>query len=215
LKFFFREKRLLITMHWGGIMSKHQTLKSAVKMISAVLVTSIFAACGGGGGGGSAGGGGSTLYYPYETVYGDICTNMEPTPGCTFSRDTGLRITVSADPDYDDYGYGSDDMWFVEFDRDGYADVYNEFGTYQYTAHAREFANWVGGNVIGVGTTGLFWEDITNGTYWLGKNGVLYSANVGETNYGQAINNKTASSASNTSFAALNSDTNKLLVKRG
>jgi len=196
-------------------MSKHQSLKSAVKVISAVVVTSFFAACGGGGGGATAGGGGSTLYYPYETVYGDVCTRMEPTPGCTFSAETGLRITVSEDPDYDYYGNESDDMWFVRFDSRGNGDVYNDLGEYQYTRGAEDFANWISGNIIGVGTTGFFWEDISSGTYWLGKNGVLYSANIGESNYGQAINNKTASSATDTSFAALNSDTNKMLVKKG
>lgn len=156
-----------------------------------------------------------TLYYPYETVYGDVCTTMEPTPGCTFSTSTGARITVSADPDYDKYGTGSDDMWFVTFNANGVATVRDDLGNFKYFADVSEFAGWVGGNTIGVGTTGLYWEDIRNGTYWLGKNGVLYSANFLESNYGQAINNQNAGQASDTNFAALNSDTNKLLVKRG
>lgn len=177
-------------------------------LLTTVVVTG-FVACGGSGGGG----GGSTLYYPYETVYGDLCATYQAAPGCTFFSSTGNRITVTEDPDYSRYGRGSDDMWFVEFDSSGNAAVYNSHGQFQYTARAFEFAGYIGGTTIGVGSTGFYWEDVTNGTYWLGKNGVLYSANFGEWNYGQAINDKTSSSASDTNFAALNSDANKELVK--
>lgn len=173
-----------------------------------VLATG-FAACGGGGGGSAP-----TLYYPYETVYGDICASSEPTPGCTFSRTTGQRISVSEDPHYDYYGYGSDDLWYVKFDSAGNAAVYDDLGRFQYYADVSDFAGYVGGTVIGVGTTGLFWENVSSGTYWLGKNGVLYNANTWDSNYGQAINDKTASSASDTNFAAQNSETNKKLVQR-
>ena len=185
-------------------------MKNMMRGLFATVVVTGFAACGGGGGGG---GGGSTLYYPYETVYGDICTTRQATPGCTFFSSNGNRITVTEDPDYSRYGRGSDDMWYVEFDSYGTASVYNSYGQFQYTAGASEFAGFIGGRTIGVGTTGFYWEDVTNGTYWLGKNGVLYSANSGESNYGQAINDKTSSSASDTNFAALNSDANKELVK--
>ncbi len=185
-------------------------MKNMMRGLLATVVVTGFAACGGGGGGG---GGGSTLYYPYETVYGDICTTRQATPGCTFFSSNGNRITVTEDPDYSRYGRGSDDMWYVEFDSYGTASVYNSYGQFQYTARASEFAGHIGGRTIGVGTTGFYWEDVTNGTYWLGRNGVLYSANSGESNYGQAINDKTSSSASDTNFAALNSDANKELVK--
>ena len=182
---------------------------------SATLAMTTLVGCGGGGGGGgTVGGGGGVVQYPYETVYGDVCTTFEATPGCTFSHTTGQRITVSSDPDYDQYGFGSDDLWFVKFDSQGRASVYNDLGTYQYSADVSEFAGWVGGNTIGVGTTGLFWEDIRNGTYWLGKNGVLYNGNSGESNFGQAINNKDAGKASDASAAALASDSNKRLVTK-
>lgn len=176
----------------------------------------------GGGSGGSGGGGGidmggggspSVLLYPYETVYGDICSSSEPTPGCTFSRTTGARIDVYEDPHYNQYGYGSDDLWYVKFDANGYADVYNDLGIYQYTADVSEFAGYLGGTTIGVGTTGFFWEEVSNGTYWLGKNGVLYSANLFNVNYGQAINDHGANEASQTSFASLNSNANKKLIQ--
>jgi hypothetical protein len=131
---------------------------------------------------------GDILKYPYETVYGDVCLNSEPTPGCTFSRATGERITVSYDPDYDQFGYGSDDLWYVRFDSAGNAAVYDDLGVFQYIADANDFAGYVGGTTIGVGTTGYFWENVSNGTYWFGDNGILYSANTGASNYGQAIN---------------------------
>lgn len=184
-------------------------MKNVMRAILATVVVTGFAACGGGGGGG----GGQTLYYPYETVYGDLCQTQQATPGCTFLRSNGQRITVTNDPDYNRAGHGSDDLWYVQFDSSGTAAVYDRYGRFQYYADVSEFAGYIGGHTIGVGTTGFYWEDITNGTYWLGKNGVLYSANYGEGNYGQAINDKTSSSASDTNFAALNSDANKKLVK--
>lgn len=203
-----------------------QKLKRGARAFLASSVALALAACGGGGGGhrssgsspaGSGGTGGSSnaLYYPYEDVYGTVCATMEATPGCTFSRSTGLRITVSSDPHYDRFANGSDDLWFVEFDDAGVASVYNDLGVFQYYADVSTFAGWVGGTEIGVGTTGLFWEDVRNGTYWLGKNGVLFNGMAGESNFGQAINDRTASSASDTNFAAMNSETNKILVKKG
>ncbi len=182
-------------------------------LAGAALVATSIAGCGGGGSV-TVGGGGSVIQYPYETVYGDMCATYEATPGCTFSTATGKRITVVSDPNYDKYGYGSDDLWYVKFDSTGTAAVYDNLGNLQYFASASQFAGWVGGNVIGVGTTGLFWENVSNGTYWLGKNGVLYSANYGESNYGQAINNKNAGKASDASVAALASDSNKRLVQK-
>jgi uncharacterized protein YfiM (DUF2279 family) len=160
---------------------------------------------------------GSPVYYPYETVYGDVCSNTAgtgPTPGCTFNRD-GSRVVVSQDLDYNYYGYGSDDLWYVHFYSDGTADVYNDLGVYQYTTNTSNFAGWVGGNTIGVGTTGLFWENVAGGVYWLGRNGVLYDANYGEANYGEAINTKESQEASDTNFAAISTETNKAIVKMG
>ncbi|AFY02057.1 hypothetical protein Bdt_2374 [Bdellovibrio bacteriovorus str. Tiberius] len=184
-----------------------------MRVVLASVVATSFAACGGGGGGGGGGGSAPVIYYPYETVYGDVCQTQEASPGCTFLKSTGERIKVTDDPDYNRGGYGSDDLWYVKFDSNGKAAVYNDLGVFQYYANVSEFAGYVGGNTIGVGTTGFYWEDISSGTYWLGKNGVLYNANSGESNYGQAINDKTSSSASDTNFAALNSDANKELVK--
>jgi hypothetical protein len=188
------------------------------KFLNALSVAALMTAtaCGGGGGGGSvsAGGGSNVLYYPYETVYGDVCKGQEATPGCTFSTDTGQRIKVTADPDYSLHGKGSDDLWYATFDSSGTkAAVYDQYGHLQYYANASEFAGYIGGNTIGVGTSGLYWENISSGTYWLGKNGVLYSANKNDGNYGQAINDKTSSSASDTNFAALKSEANKKIVE--
>jgi hypothetical protein len=190
-------------------------MKTSLKALAALAIATGLMACGGGGGGSSgSSGSGSVLYYPYEDVYGDACSTTEPTPGCTFDRVTGLRINVEHDAHYDRYAGGSDDMWYVEFDASGNAAVYNENGSFQYFADVSDFAGHVGGTYIGVGTTGLFWEDIRNGTYWLGKNGVLYSANLLESNYGNAINDETASDATDTNFAAINSDGNKKLVAK-
>ncbi len=175
------------------------------------IVLATLAACGGGGG--VSGGSSQILYYPYETVYGDVCTTQQPTPGCTFLTRDGQRIKVTEDTDYGKSGHGSDDMWYVKFDGGGTAAVYDQYGGFRYYASPSDFAGYVGGTTIGVGSTGLYWEDIAGGTYWLGKNGVLYNANPGESNYGEAINNKSSSKASDSNFAALKSDTNKKLVK--
>lgn len=194
---------------------KKQT-KWTLGLLTSALVATSFVACGGGGGGSIVvgGGGGGVISYPYETVFGDTCATYEATPGCTFSAATGQRITVSADPNYDRYGYGSDDLSYVVFYADGTGDVYSATGSFIGRRSVSSFAGWVGGNVIGVGTTGLFWENVTGGTYWLGKNGVLYNANLGESNYGEAINNKNAGQASDASVAALASDSNKRLVAK-
>lgn len=191
------------------------------KYIAMIAIPALLAACGGGGGGGSTynpgpgPGPGTPVYGPYETVFGAACSATEPTPGCTFNRSNGTRVNVTQDPHYDRYGYDADDLWFVTFDSNGNARVYNDLGVFQYSASISSFAGWVGGTQIGVGTTGLFWENVAGGTYWLGRNGVLYSANTGRGNFGEAINNKDADSASDSSFAALNSDANKALVKAG
>ncbi|HEX7675736.1 MAG TPA: hypothetical protein VF412_16285 [Bdellovibrio sp.] len=187
-------------------------MKNVIRALLATAVVTGFAACGGGGDGGG-GGGGQVLYYPYETVYGDVCKTQEATPGCTFSTSTGQRIKVTADPDYNKYGYGSNDLWYVKFDSNGQGAVYDDLGHFQYYASVSQFAGYVGGTSIGVGTTGFYWENVQNGTYWLGKNGVLYSANTYQGNYGQAINEQGSNSASDSNFAALNSDANKKLVK--
>lgn len=191
-------------------------IKNVVRIVLGAVVATGFAACGGGGGGGgggTAGGGTTVLYYPYENVFGDVCRTQEATPGCTFFERDGSRIKVTNDPHYDRSRNGSDDLWYVKFDASGRGAVYNDLGIFQYYANAASFAGYVGGTTIGVGTTGFYWENVARGTYWLGKNGVLYSANDGSSRYGQAINDKTSSSATDTNFAALNSDSNKRLVK--
>lgn len=192
------------------------------KYIALLAIPTLLAACGGGGGGGGSGynpgpgpGNPTPVYGPYETVFGAACTASEPTPGCTFNRSNGTRVNVTQDAHYDRYGYDADDLWFVTFDSNGNASVYNDLGVFQYSASITSFAGYVGGTQIGVGTSGLFWENVAGGTYWLGRNGVLYSANTGRGNFGEAINNKDADSASDSSFAALNSDANKALVKAG
>lgn len=97
-------------------------------------------------------------------------------------------VPVTRDPDYNIYGNGSADMWRVSFDSSGNGSVYNDLGTYQYTATVNQFAGHISGNTIGLGTSGEYWENISNGNYWLGKYGALYSANIGAQNYGRAIN---------------------------
>lgn len=187
-----------------------------------VLALVILSACGGGKKPGNSHGGNPSIdsndviRYPYETVYGDVCRgSSEPTPGCTFVRSTGLRVTVSADPVYDSAGYGSDDMWYVQFDSSGRASVYNDLGSFQYYADASEFANHISGTTIGVGQTGAFWENVSNKQYWFGKNGVLYSANTGSSNYGQAINNKDASKNGSADSFTLKSAQNVALINAG
>lgn len=193
--------------------SKNGLLMSIVGLAA----MAIFSSCTGGGTvvytGGS--GGGDTVYYPYETVYGDICKTTSPTPGCTFSRSTGQRVTVSSDPAYDSAGYGSDDMWYVKFDSYGKAAVYNDLGVFQYYASISEFGGYISGTTIGVGNSGLYWENVSNKTYWFGKNGVLYSANKGAGNYGQAINTKDSKDATDVNSKAINSDINKKLIQAG
>lgn len=176
--------------------------------LAAAGVAMLLSACGGGGGGG----GGNVVYYPYETVYGDVCKTFQASPGCTFNRD-GSRVRVTQDPDYNKFGGGSNDLWYVKFYADGSADVYDDLGNFQYTTDVSKFAGWVGGNTIGVGTTGLFWEDVTNGTYWLGHNGVLYNGNAGEGNFGDAINNNGSDDSADLNFSEQQSETNKALIK--
>ncbi|MGZ3725877.1 MAG: hypothetical protein ACXWQQ_08750 [Pseudobdellovibrio sp.] len=199
--------------------------KAALKA-STLLALVVLSACGGGGGGGgSSSGGGSSnppvdssdiVRYPYETVYGDACrSSSEPTPGCTFVRSTGQRVTVSADPVYNSQGYGSDDMWYVKFDASGKASVYNDLGQFQYYADASKFAGYISGSTIGVGTTGAYWENVAGKQYWFGKNGVLYSANTGAANYGQAINNKDANKSGDSDSFALKSSANVAIIKAG
>lgn len=131
--------------------------------------------------------------YPYEDVYGATCRTYNVEPDCTFNRD-GTRVTVYQDRDYNLYGRGSDDMLFVVFDATGYGTVYSVDtqgqSRFEYYADVDEFAGYIPGTVstIGVGTSGTYWEEVANGTYWLGRYGVLYSANQGESTYLEAIN---------------------------
>ncbi len=185
------------------------------------LGSSLLVACGGGGGGGGGGGVVVTpdpiviVNGPYETVYGAACAGQELKPGCTFVRATGNRATVSLDPNYDRYGYGSDDLWFVKFDSAGNAQVFDDLGNYQYNARISEFAGYIGGTTIGVGTTGLFWENVSGKTYWFGKNGVLFNANPSSPNFGEAINNKDAKNASDVNSLAIKSESNQALIRAG
>ncbi len=195
-------------------------LSKNVILIIAALGVAALTSCTNGGynpGGGNNGGGGPVdpIYYPYETVYGDICKTQQPTPGCTFSRQTGQRVTVSSDPAYDSGGFGSDDMWYVTFDSKGQARVFNDLGVFQYVANNSQFAGFINGTTIGVGNSSLYWENVATKTYWFGKNGVLYSANKGAYNFGQAINTKDAKNASDVNSKAINSDINKKIILAG
>jgi hypothetical protein len=127
------------------------------------------------------------MNYPYQTVDGISCAGYEVMPGCTFNIDR-TRVTVSHDPFYNRFGGGSNDLWSIKFDSFGTSYVYDDFGTFQYTAAISSYSGWVSGNTIGVGTSGLYWENVAGGTYWLGKNSVLYSGNTLSAKYGQAIN---------------------------
>jgi len=202
------------------------TLKKLALGAGLTMALSILSACGGGGGQpGSynppAVDTGDILRYPYETVYGDACrSTSEVTPGCTFSRSTGLRVTVSADPSYNSQGFGSDDLRYVTFDSSGRGVVKDDLGNFKKYADASEFAGYISGTYgsgtkIGVGTTGAFWESVSGHTYWFGKNGVLYSANTGASNYGQAINNKKAKQISDANAKKVKSASNQALIKAG
>ena len=92
------------------------------------------------------------------------------------------------DPDCNQYGHGSDDFWYVQFDDSGNGNVYSNSGIYQYSAPVSNFAGYISGTTIGVGTMGLYLENVSNRTYWIGDIGVLYSANMSNPNYRQAIN---------------------------
>ena len=124
----------------------------------------------------------------FRDVNGNACVVQEATPGCTFRLSNGSRLKVSDDPDFNRFGGGANDLWYVTFDGAGNAQVYNDLGQFQYLATASDFPGHIGGSTIGVGTTGFYWEDVTFGTYWLGRNQVLYSANGGTMNYEAAIN---------------------------
>ncbi|MCS6839045.1 MAG: hypothetical protein NZ480_09400 [Bdellovibrionaceae bacterium] len=193
--------------HWRSALS------STVAVTLGALFILTTSGCGGGGGP-TLNSPATLLYYPYETVYGTVCQTREPIPGCTFDRKTGLRISVSHDPHYDRYGDGTDDMWYVKFNSWGVASVYDSYGIFRYFADVSEFAGWMGGYYIGVGTTGLLWEDVRNGTYWLGKNGVLYSANLLEPNFGKAINEDGADRPSDKSFISRKSEANQRLIAK-
>lgn len=124
----------------------------------------------------------------FAMLDGTVCESLEPTPGCTFLGATGLRISVADDPNYNRLGYGADDLWYVRFDSSGRGAIYNDLGQFQQYLNVDQFEGYIGGTTIGVGNTSSYWEDVTNKTYWMGKNGVLYSANTGGSNFGQAIN---------------------------
>jgi hypothetical protein len=186
------------------------SMKKLGLLSAALLGFAFLSGCGGGGGNDNSSG--AVISHPYQNVYGSACSATSPTPGCTFLTSNGKRVTVVSDLDYNKNGKGSNDMYFVKFHSNGTADVYNQYGTYVETKSTSAFAGYISGNTIGVGTTGLYWENVANGTYWLGRNGVLYNAMSKETNFGQAINSKEAKAASNRDFVVLSSDANKRLV---
>lgn len=125
----------------------------------------------------------------YSLVGGDDAGKfiLNPITGATsFATDnvvpdTGYITTVSADLDYSRFGYGSDDLDFVQFDNSANASVYDHNGLFLFLTDVSKFNGFQGGTYIGL-------ENVANGTYWLGHYGTLYSANLGETNFGEAIN---------------------------
>lgn len=137
-------------------------------------------------GGGSVGGSAESTDR-YQKVNGEPCITAQPVPECTFERLNGVRIAVTQDPDYNRNGHGSDDMAWVYFRFDGLGEVTFADGSTEIRL-TNSFSGWISGNTIGVGTTGSHWENVAGGTYWLGRNGVLYSSNSWGTNFGKAIN---------------------------
>ncbi|MCB0309279.1 MAG: hypothetical protein KDD48_07890 [Bdellovibrionales bacterium] len=170
-------------------------------------VATIFNACGGGGGGSH--GGGTVLYYPYENVYGDVCSTYSPTPGCTFDRSTGLRVITT-----DSIDGSLVNMWTVKFDLYGTATVKDQYGNFIGYYDVSDFDGYQGGTVIGVGTTGVFWEDVAGGSYYWDSNGVLFSDNYYESNYLEAINNVNAGDAVDVDYVAMNDEANQGLVAK-
>ncbi len=192
------------------------------KILAAFLAMGLMACGGGGGGTATPIDPGLTVTGPYNTIFGTPCAGSEPTPGCTFIG--GGRINVSMDPNFNRNGNGVGDMWYVVFSVNQSdsvdhitANVYDQNGVFQYAAAPETFAGYLGNGVFGVGAwqggegggfNGIF-ESVGNGMYFLGKNGVLYSANypnqsgcLGESGpcnpngaYGQAINSQDASHA--------------------
>ncbi len=202
--------------------------KNLIKSAGVILAALAMSACGGGttsSGGGvivlpPSGGGGvivtppAVVYGPYETVFGAPCAGSEPTPGCTFNRGTMTRVKVTQDPHFDRYGYDADDLSYVKFDFLGQGIVYDDLGNVTAVRDVSNFAGYVGGTSIGVGSTSLFWENVAGKTYWLGKNGVLYNANSFSSNFGEAINSDDADDALDTNLTAISSAKNKALIKK-
>ena len=71
----------------------------------------------------------------------------------------------------------------------------------------------MGGNYVGVGSTGYYWEDVRNGQYYLGLNWVLYSGNIYDNNFGRAVNDSSAGLSRDTNLSALASEDNERLVQ--
>ncbi len=176
--------------------------------LSAAAITTVVA-CGGGGGSSSP-----ALYYPYETVYGRSCSTQTPRPGCTFNKD-GTRVGVTQDLSYNRYGGGSNDMFYVIFDRNGNGEVYDYNDHFVGFKSASSFPGSINGTTVGVGITGLFWENVSNRTYWIGRDNVLYNANQWDANYGKAINNDSEEAVVGNNMAFLATDTNRKLVAEG
>ena len=156
----------------------------------------------------ACGGGGSrqkpVLFYPYETVFGEVCNETTPVPGCTFRTLDGRRVTVSEDRDFNRSGNGSNDLQFVIFREAWNGRTFETVGdVFTLDSRGRTSRNPIAtlpaasfqghqfSSTIGVGVTGLFWRDVLNGNqFWFGpSSGVLYDANDFSSTFGQAINN--------------------------
>jgi Ca2+-binding RTX toxin-like protein len=126
----------------------------------------------------------------FMNLAGAIGDQSGPAPGFTFLFPGGERADVTYDPHYGRFGGGTDDMQVVEFDSNGVAVVYRLDGGIDRIQDMTEFAGYVSDYYIGFGpgTPSEYLEDIRNGKYWLGEEGVLYEAWSFQPDYLFAIN---------------------------
>lgn len=117
-----------------------------------------------------------------------VSTSSSPMPGFTFHFPGGQRVQVSDEPEYNRHGNGVDDLWYIEFDSMGIGSLYDEQGRFQALISVAQCAGYIRGTLLGLGADPEQWENVAQGTYWVGCNGVLYSANEDEPRYRLAVN---------------------------
>lgn len=189
--------------------------KDAVLAAMAAGFALMLSACGGGGGGSSAP---PTIYWPFTKINGDVCSNVNnPKPGCTYNRADGTRVSVTQAQDFNKYGHGSDDLWYVKFDSLGNAYIYDPkySSIVPYEVVAADtlpgFKDYGIGSVWFGNDAGSYSyrHDVAGGTYWVDQNWVLYNANVGESTFMKAINNNGSDDASDMDFTGQNTEATK------